>query len=199
MYILHSTLQTHSQKQQKLEQCFLQLVQTGQYDLPGGTFVRDSTMTSVRTWNELIRKEQCRERSMEYEERWDKIDHFIPLNPLQVQPHQGLSALFNQPWKSSQSPSQLSSWPQSSPGWSSVIETTEPKSSVTRSPKGRSKPVGETIEEKDPTLHEYHTHTQNTERKTMTTKQNKTKFRKSMRASLPVQSMGRGRVRCQWS
>ena len=32
----------------------LQLVQTGHYDLPGGTFVRDSTMTSVRTWNELI-------------------------------------------------------------------------------------------------------------------------------------------------
>ena len=103
----------------------LQLVQTGQYDLPGGTFVRDSTMTSVRTWNELIRKEQCRERSIEYEERWDKIDHFIPLTPVQVQPNQGSSALFNQPnetvtylcnqqpWKSSPFRSQLSSWPQS--------------------------------------------------------------------------------------
>ena len=47
----------------------------------------------------------------------------------------------------------------------------------------------------------YHTHTQNMERKTMTTKQNKTKFRKeSMHASQPVQSMsvkGMGRVR--WS
>ena len=68
---------------------------------------------------------------------------------------------------------------------------------------GRSKPVGETIEEKekDPTIDEYHTHTQNMERKTMTTKQNKTKFRKeSMHASQPVQSMsvkGMGRVR--WS
>ena len=35
----------------------LQLVRTGQYDLPGGTRVRDSTMTSVRTWNQLMRVE----------------------------------------------------------------------------------------------------------------------------------------------
>ena len=43
----------------------LQLVQTGQYDLPGGTFVRDSTMSSVRTWNELMRVEQQEERSQD--------------------------------------------------------------------------------------------------------------------------------------
>ena len=36
----------------------LQIVRTGQYDLPGGTRVRDSTMTAVRTWNQLMRAEQ---------------------------------------------------------------------------------------------------------------------------------------------
>ena len=36
----------------------LQLVRTGQYDLPGGTRVRDTTMTNVRTWNQLMRVEQ---------------------------------------------------------------------------------------------------------------------------------------------
>ena len=81
-------------KTTKTGEMLLQLVQTGQYDLPGGTHVRDSTMTSVRTWNELIRKEQ----SMEYEEGWDKIDHFIPLNPVQAQPHQ--PALSQKQWKS---------------------------------------------------------------------------------------------------
>ena len=35
----------------------LQVVRTGQYDLPGGTVVRDSTLTSVRTWNQLMRAE----------------------------------------------------------------------------------------------------------------------------------------------
>ena len=175
----------------------LQLVQTGQYDLPGGTFVRDSTMTSVRTWNELIRKEQ----SMEYEEGWDKIDHFIPLNPVQAQPHQ--SALFDQQWKSSPSPSQSSSWLQSSPGWSSAIRTSEPKNTVTRSPRGRSKQVGRITE--DPTLHEYHKYKQNTdqytekERKTMPTKSSKTKFKENMRAN-PVSSRWEGVcVRSQWS
>ena len=160
----------------------LQLVQTGQYDLLGGTFVRDSTMTSVRTWNELIRKEQCQERSMEYDERWDKIDHFIPLTPVQAQPHQfnqsseRVTYLCNQQsWKSSPYPSQSSSWPQSSPKWSSAIEILEPKSIATRSPRGRFKPVGETTDEerKDPTFDEYHTHM---ERKTMTTKPNKSEY-----------------------
>ena len=70
----------------------LQLVQTGQYDLPGGTHVRDSTMTSVRTWNELIQKEQ----SMKHEEGWDKNDRIISLNLVQEQP-------------------QLEEWKQSSP------------------------------------------------------------------------------------
>ena len=36
----------------------LEVVRTGQYDLPGGTEIRDSTMSSVRTWNELMRVEQ---------------------------------------------------------------------------------------------------------------------------------------------
>ena len=106
------------------------------------------------------------------------------------------STLFDQQWKSSPSPSQLSSRPQSSPGWSLAIGTSEPKNTVTRSPRGRSKQVGRITE--DPTLHEYHTYKQNTdqytetERKTMPTKSSKTKFKENMRASLPVQSMGRG-------
>ena len=36
----------------------LDIVRTGQYDLPGGVRVRDSTMTAVRTWNQLMRVEQ---------------------------------------------------------------------------------------------------------------------------------------------
>ena len=69
-------------KTTKTGEMLLQLVQTGRYDLPGGTQIRDSTMTSVRTWNELIQKEQ----SMKHEEGEDKIDHFISLNLVQEQP-----------------------------------------------------------------------------------------------------------------
>ena len=69
-------------KTTKTGEMLLQLVQTGRYDLPGGTQIRDSTMTSVRTWNELIQKEQ----SMILEEGGDKIDHSISLNLVLEQP-----------------------------------------------------------------------------------------------------------------
>ena len=69
-------------KTTKTGEMLLQLVQTGRYDLHGGTQIRDSTMTSVRTWNELLQKEQ----SMKHEERGDKIDHSISLNLVQEQP-----------------------------------------------------------------------------------------------------------------
>ena len=36
----------------------LHVVRTGQYELPGGTHIRDTTMSSVRTWNELMRSEE---------------------------------------------------------------------------------------------------------------------------------------------
>ena len=75
-----------------------QLVQTGQYDLPGGFSVKDSTMTSVGTRNKSTRMEQRRERSQG--ERRDKIDHFIPLNPVQSQTLQSPS---EQPTRSSES------------------------------------------------------------------------------------------------
>ena len=58
----------------------LQLVQTGQYDLPGGTFVRDSTMSSIRTWNELMRVEQQEERSQEEVDKTDTDSQIIAMN-----------------------------------------------------------------------------------------------------------------------
>ena len=60
----------------------LQLVQTGQYDLPGGTFVRDSTMSSVRTWSELMRVEQQEERS---QDEVDKTDQKVFFTTVQTQ------------------------------------------------------------------------------------------------------------------
>ena len=36
----------------------LQIVRTGQYELPGGTRIRNTTLSAVRTWNELMRVEQ---------------------------------------------------------------------------------------------------------------------------------------------
>ena len=53
----------------------LQVVKTGYYDLPGGTFVRNSTMSSVRTWNELMRVEQQEEeRNQDKQEERNKED-----------------------------------------------------------------------------------------------------------------------------
>ena len=159
----------------------LQLVQTGQYDLPGGTYVRDSTMTSVRTWNELIRKEQ----SMEYEEGWDKIDHFVPLNPVQAQPHQ--PALSQKQWKLSPSPSPSFSWRPSLQESFFATEIFEQKNTPARSHREESRQTGRIS--KDPTLDEYHnTRTdQSNERKTMPTNSSKTKFKENMRAN-PVSS-----------
>ena len=92
-------------KTAKTGEMLLQLVQTGRYDLPGGTQRRNSTMTSVQTWNKLIRKEQ----SMKYEEGWNKIDHFISLNTVQKQPHQPEE--WKQYWlHTSQRSSSLPSW-----------------------------------------------------------------------------------------
>ena len=60
----------------------LEVVRTGQYDLPGGTEIRDSTMSSVRTWNELMRVEQQqlekeRSHSAKTSDRQDKTDHRV--------------------------------------------------------------------------------------------------------------------------
>ena len=70
-------------KTTKMKGMLQQLVQTGRYDLPGGFFVKDSTMTSVSTRYKSTRMEQSQEGSQG--ERWDKIDHFIPLTPVQSQ------------------------------------------------------------------------------------------------------------------
>ena len=154
-------------------------------------------MTSVRTWNELIRKEQ----SMEYEEGWDKIDHFIPLNPVQAQPHQ--PALSHQQWKSSPSPSPSFSWRPSLQESFFATEIFEQKNTPARSHREKSRQAGRIS--KDPTLYEYHKYEQRTdqsnekERKTMPTKSSKTKFKENMRAN-PVSSRWEGgRVRSQWS
>ena len=58
----------------------LQLVRTGQYDLPGGTRVRDTTMTNVRTWNQLMRVEQQDPDLAEKENHPSQPD-VVDLNP----------------------------------------------------------------------------------------------------------------------
>ena len=62
----------------------LEVVRTGQYDLPGGTEIRDSTMSSVRTWNELMRVEQQqlekeRNQSDKTLDHQNKTDHRVYL------------------------------------------------------------------------------------------------------------------------
>ena len=103
-----------------------------------------------------------KEQGMEYEEGWDKIDHFTPLNPVQAQPHQ--PALSHQQWKSSPSPSPSFSWRPSLQESFLATGILEPKNTVTRSPRGRSRQVGRITE--DPTLHEYHKYKQNTDQYT---------------------------------
>ena len=110
-------------------------------------------MTSVQTWNELIRKEQ----SMKYEERWDKIDHFISLNPVQKQPHQP------EEWK--QSSLHTSPPSSSSPSWRwscHAIETFAPAIEQLPLPPEEFTLPGRASSDPsdpgDPECDEYHTH-----------------------------------------
>ena len=104
----------------------LQLVQTGQYDLPGGTFVRDSTMSSVRTWNELMRVEQQEERS---QEEVDKTDQRVFFTPVQTQsPTNKLPR-----WTSLSSPALFSSSQSSLPGSYSATKSLGTRSTSTPS------------------------------------------------------------------
>ena len=157
----------------------LQLVQTGRYDLPGGTQIRDSTMTSVRTWNELIRKEQ----SMKYEKGWDKIDHFIPLNPVQAQPHQP------EQWKSSLHTSPPSS---SRPSWRRSFFATEtfvPATVQLPSHQERSRQPGRIL--RDPNCNVYHSTTDKNngkDKKTMPTKSKSKSSNVIFKTSAPNQS-----------
>ena len=57
----------------------LQVVRTGLYDLPGGTRIRDSTMTSVRTWNELMRIEAQEEETTKAGGEGDKTAQSVLL------------------------------------------------------------------------------------------------------------------------
>ena len=50
----------------------LQVVRSGQYDLPRGTRIRGSTMTPVRTWNDLTRVEAQAEEPAKTDEEDDK-------------------------------------------------------------------------------------------------------------------------------
>ena len=50
----------------------LQIVRTGQYELPGGTKIRNTTLSAVRTWNELMRVEQQESERSEITQRLDK-------------------------------------------------------------------------------------------------------------------------------
>ena len=104
----------------------LQLVQTGQYDLPGGTFIRDSTMSSVRTWNELMQVEQQEGRS---QEEVDKTDLRVFFTSVQAQsstsnPPRGTSSSSQVPFSSLQS---------LQPGSNSVTRSLRTKSTSTPS------------------------------------------------------------------
>ena len=165
----------------------LQLVQTGRYDLPGGTQIRDSMMTSVRTWNELIRKVQ----SMEYEEGWDRIDHSIPLNPVQAQPHQ--PALSQKQWRSSPPTSPPSFLRPSSQKSFFVTETSAPATVQSPSHQEKFKQPGKIL--RDPTWDLYHSTTDQSMKrikKTMPTKSCNAKFKQARQTSL--QSIGMGGV-----
>ena len=62
---VHSSLNIadYLTKSTKTGVMLLQIVRSGQYDFPGGTRIRDSTMSSVRTWNEFMRIEHQEEES----------------------------------------------------------------------------------------------------------------------------------------
>ena len=151
----------------KTGEMLLQLVQTGRYDLPGGTQRRDSTMTSVQTWNELMRKEQ----SMKYEEGWNKIDHFISLNTVQKQPHQPEELKQYWPHTSPQS--------SSSPSWRWSCHAIETFALATGQlplpPEEFTQPGRASSDPGDPTMDEYHRSADKTkpneqDKKTMTEK-----------------------------
>ena len=145
----------------------LQLVQTGRYDLPGGTQIRDSTMTSVRTWNELIRKEQ----SMKYGEGWNNIDHVISPNSVQKQPYQPKE------WKSLLHISPPSS---SSPSWRRSSFDTETSAPATvRLPllQEEYRLPGRAL--RDPECDEYHSTTDKTNGKDKKTMSEKSKSKSS--------------------
>ena len=57
----------------------LQLVQKSQHNLPTGTFVKESTMSSIRTWNELMRIDQQKERSQDEVDERDTDGQMVAL------------------------------------------------------------------------------------------------------------------------
>ena len=129
-------------------------------------------MTSVQTWNELMRKEQ----SMKYEEGWNKIDHFISLNTVQKQPHQP------EEWKpfllhTSQRSSLSPSW-----RWSChAIETFAPVIDQSPLPPEEFTQPGRASSDPsdpgDPDIDEYHTHQRT--RPSLMDKQTKSKSKSS--------------------
>ena len=70
-------------KTTKMKGMLQHLVQTGRYDLPGGFFVKDSTLTPVGTRYKTTRMEQHQEGSQG--ERWGKFNHFVSPTPIQSQ------------------------------------------------------------------------------------------------------------------
>ena len=135
---------------------------------------------------------------MKYEEGWNKIDHFFPLNPVQAQPHQ--PALSQKQWRSSP--------PTSPPSFSRpslqksffATEISEPVTVRLRLHREKFRQAGKIFE--DPTLDLYHNMTDQSnekDKKTMPTKSSNAKFKENKRAN-PVSSRWEGgRVRSQWS
>ena len=57
------------------------MIQTGQYDLPGGTVIKDLMMISTGTWKDLIRVEQWGEESQDEADETDTNNQIVVMNP----------------------------------------------------------------------------------------------------------------------
>ena len=137
-------------KSTKSGHMLLQVVRTGQYDIPGGVRIRDSTLTSVRTWNQLMRVEQqdpdLHSANSSADQPAASSSHISEENNSEV------SVLYDsgrqqQGWKSSASSSsapQSSPLPSSQPGSSGCTRTSSrprgppstPRLPSTRTPSG---------------------------------------------------------------
>ena len=130
---------------------------------------------------------------MGYEEGWDKIDHFIPLNPVQAQPHQ--PAQSQKQWRSSPPTSPPSFLRPSLRKSFFIIETSVPATVQLPSHQERSKRPGRIL--RDPNCDVYHSTTDKNngkDKKTMPTK-SKSKssnaiFKTSAPNQLPVDGKG---------
>ena len=151
-------------------------------------------MTSVQTWNKLIRKA----RSMKYGGGWNKIDHFTSLNTVQRQPQQQKGWKFLPP--TPQRSSSLSSWR----GFCHVtrisVPPSEPSLLLPDESMQQRRASSDPSDSGDPDIDEYHTNprTRPSPMDKQTKSQSKSSESKSFEPSAPTNStvhklMGRGK------